>query len=128
MNQLLHNIDEAQRELDEVDDQLAVAIETVEQALHDRVSSRISIDITDDPQVTCLSFGKLSGNWRLIAGLGEKETPLVSASREVRARVLAGGHLERLIRETADTLRTQTLSRKAATEAANRALHLLKGS
>lgn len=111
---------QAQRELNVIDDQIGDAITMIEAGLRQHIATRISIDVTGET-FTRLAFGKVNGAWRLILD----EQPLNNASREQRARALAGGHVMHLIANAANIITAQVAGRKAATEAANAVLCLL---
>lgn len=124
MSALLGQIAVVQRELDALDTQLGTAITAIEHALRARVNTRIEVAVTGE-RFIALAFGKHSGAWQFLVAYDNDFHPLAGAARDVRARALAGGHIERLITGAAEQIRTQLDGRKAATEAANAVLHIL---
>lgn len=125
MNAVIAKIDEAQRALDAADNRITSALELIEQSVRGIVSTRIETAVEGE-KFSRVAFGKHRGAWGFLVEFpgGDPQT-LLSCSRDVRARVLAGGHLERLLLEAADLIRNQLDGRKAAGEAANNLLQIL---
>lgn len=120
----LAEIVSAQSDLDAIDTQLSTAIEAIEAVLATRISTRVEIDVTDE-QFQRVGFRKVGGGRHIVVEINGSSAPLLGASRAIRARAFADGHIERLINEAANNIRSQVESRKAATEAANNILTML---
>lgn len=116
-------IRDARNRLDAADTEIAGRIEAIEAGLRRLVNVRIETPIDADAD---LAFGKLGGTWRLIVVSGPDdaadETPLLSCPRQLRADVVGGGALERLIRDAAGQIDAMIEERKRAIE---RAVQLL---
>jgi len=107
---MLQDIAEAQGKLDAIDTQLCATIRIVETELASRISTRITVKIAGE-RVTAIGFGKLQGAWCLFV---EYDAP-----RDVRAQAFAGGHVRRLITESATLIRGHIAQRDAAIKEAN---------
>lgn len=127
MTDVIDDIAEAQDSLNSVDDQLSAAIRMLEHALHQRISVRIETECTGET-FSRVAFGKLKGNWSFLVELGGEWHALTSCARDIRATALSGGHLKRLVLESADSIRNTVTGRRAATSAAQELLELLNTS
>ena len=120
----LNEIAIEQARLDSIDDQLSVAIRSIETALRDRVKTHIEIEV-QDAKFNRIAFGKINGAWCLIVTMSGTQHALTHVSREARAQALEGGHVRRLIDETAQMIRDQIAKREGATKAASELLAML---
>ena len=118
MIDMLQDIAEAQGKLDAIDTQLCATIRIVETELASRISTRITVKIAGE-RVTAIGFGKLQGAWCLFVEYDAFENRLVDAPRDVRAQAFAGGHVRRLITESATLIRGHIAQRDAAIKEAN---------
>ncbi len=89
-------------QLDRQDDIISNQIQAIETAIKELISVRISVDVPGG----YLAFGKYHASWCLILGSGGHETPLLSCTRQRRADMLAGGHIERLVRDASVQIET----------------------
>lgn len=120
-------ITSASTALNEADDQLATAIVGIEQLLSTHIGTRVEVPCTGE-KFARIAFGKQDGGWHLLVEQNGQWTVLSKASREVRACALAGGHVKRLVIDSADQIRNQVVSRRLAASAANELLALLNTS
>lgn len=101
--------------LGQLDDELRGIIVNIELRLRAAVNTSLTVDIDAD---TSLSFCKHKGKWCFVIETDKSETPLVGASRDTRVSVFTGGHVERLVRESAQSVRDQIQDRGVAIESA----------
>jgi hypothetical protein len=110
-------------QLADLDEQISVAIATIEERLRACVSTRIETPI--DARRSKLVFGKLDNKWQLIVEDRDRPLPLLKATRSARARVFAEGVVLRLITSAADQLDAQVRDRDLALFAAGEVIALL---
>lgn len=121
-------LSERQAKLNVADTRISEVIKQAEAALEGRLSVRVSVDITsesDSGYKTVLTYGKHDGHWHFLV---ETETdsqyhrnikPLLSSSREMRARVVAEGGIEKLIRGASEQLDKLLAIREVALQKAS---------
>lgn len=119
IKQALIELSPVARELDGIDSTISCQIRAIEQALERHLSVRIRIDV---PPSCSLHFGKHDAKWCFIYGEEGFERPLLSCSRQIRADMLAGGHIERLVRDASMQIGEMMQVRQAAVRAAARIL------
>ena len=115
--------------LDSLDDQVSAVLQKIEAELRDLslgVAIRTNVGGYFDPncgfeQVEVLSFEKLAGEWRLVFGSGVEDqenlwtdTPLSDCNRDLRARMLAMGHVADLVLGAARAMEERIGDRKRA--------------
>lgn len=134
--QVLNEVAERNRTLDELDSRLSASIARIEAMLSTHFSVRLALAISESEhgELTgnSLVWGKHDGKWQLIietdrGNWDPTTTPLLSASREWRSRVFSEGHLEALIRNAVSYLDTQISARHAALANADAVVEALDG-
>jgi len=121
-------LSDRQAKLNAADTRLSEFIKETEAGLTGRLSVRVSVDISNESDrgyKTVLTFGKHDGHWHFLV---ETETdsqyrtdvkPLLSSSREMRARVVAEGGIEKLIRGACEQLDKLLAVREVALQKAS---------
>lgn len=121
-------LSERQAKLNVADTRISEVIKQAEAALEGRLTVRVSVDISNESDggyKTVLTFGKHDGHWHFLV---EAETdsqyrptvkPLLSSSREMRARVVAEGGIEKLIRGACEQLDKLLAVREVALQKAS---------
>lgn len=120
IKQALDQIVAVHGRLNDLDTQLSCAIRDVEVSIRTYVSTRIAIQVrlANGVDVT-LAFGKHDGKWCLVLEDDVQRAPLLSAPRDVRADMFAGGHIARLISEAGAQVAQQIAEREVAVRAAH---------
>src|SRR5213078_4481698 len=93
---ILEALSERQQKLDAADTRLSEVIKRAEAALQLRLSVRVSVEITNESDLgdkTVLAFGRHEGEWQFLIETERDRAypdvrPLLSSSREMRARVV----------------------------------------
>lgn len=121
--QLLVEMAKRSKELGALDSQLSERIVETVKLLRQHVS--VPIDTVFDEN-TDLVFCKSDGKWCLVLVTDDKETPLLSATREDRVRVFEENLIEQLIRDGLVQLEEMVEQRKSALCKADEILEALK--
>lgn len=125
--EVFNALEERQSKLNIADTRISEVIKQTEAALEGRLSVRVSVDISNESDggyKIVLTYGKHEGRWHLLI---EAETdsqyptvkPLLSSSREMRARVVAEGGIEKLIRGACEQLDKLLAVREVALQKAS---------
>jgi hypothetical protein len=124
VSEVLADLKASTTKLGVIDSQLVEAIQQIETALRTLTSTRLELACSE-PLFDRVAFGKLGGVWGLQIERTGEWCELVKAPRDARAAALAGGHIKRLVLESAKQVRDQIEGRHAATAAARELLDLL---
>lgn len=138
IEEILGTLRDRRKRLDEADTRISDLIKEIETELQSHLNVRVSTDITDHSDgstggvETSLAFGKHDGKWQLIVEVdfpdgAANKTSLLSCAREMRVRVIAEGHVERLIRGAVGQLDKQIAVREKAIEKATELVVALGG-
>jgi hypothetical protein len=121
----VENICTGQAMLDHLDSRVSEKITEIAGALRDLVSIRIAVGVP--PGEAQLIFGKLDGEWCFCYDDGyATPVPLLSAPRDVRAKMLTDGHIERLIDNVTAQIAINLAQREGALKAADTVLAKLR--
>ena len=110
--------------LDHLDSRVSEKITEIAGALRELVSIRIVVGVP--PGEAQLIFGKLDGAWCFCYDDGHATVPLLSAPRDVRAKMLTDGHIERLIDSVTAQIAVNLAQREGALKAADTVLAKLR--
>lgn len=133
INEILGTLQGRRKRLDDADTRISDKLKEAEKLLQDHFNTRVwaMISSANDGTDTKIVFGKHDGKWQLLIeteGFGDHSiTPLLSCSREMRARVFTEGSLETLIRGAVDQLDEQLKTREEAIDKAEKLVIELGG-
>lgn len=122
--------------LSKLDSDISALIKSVESALREHISVRVSTELRNDGDLWSerLSFGKWDNKWQLLVESGMldddsdwKTVPLLSCTREMRTKVFVRGHLQELIFKALDHHDSQISEREEALELGMQMLSELSG-